>query len=148
MFSASDVQKLRESTGAPVMDCKKALQDAGGDFDKAKELIQKRGLVKAESKASRALGAGHIESYIHNNRVGVMLQIYAETDFVTRSEPFRELAHELAMQIASMNPQTIEDLLSQPYIKDANLTVDELIKGVISKTGENIKLEKFIRYEI
>lgn len=148
MLSASDVQKLRETTGAPVMDCKKALEDAKGDFDKAKDLIQGRGLIKAESKASREANAGIIESYVHNNRVGVMLELFCETDFVGRSDPFRELAHDLALQIAAMNPKDNKELLEAAYIRDEKLTVSELVKGVIAKVGENIKIGRFIRYEI
>ncbi len=130
------------------MDCKRALEDAGGDFEKAKELIQERGIIKAEEKSSRAATSGIVESYIHNSRVGVMLELFCETDFVGRSDPFRELAHNLAMQIAAMDPQNIEELLSQPYIRDEQLTIDKVIKGVIAKVGENIKVGRFIRYEI
>ena len=90
------------------MECKKALQDTGGDFDKAVSLIQERGLVKAEKKADRTTGAAILESYVHNNRVGVLLELRCETDFVVRSEPFRELAHNLVMHVAAMNPENIE----------------------------------------
>lgn len=142
------MQKLREVTGAGVMECKKALEDASGDFDKAVQIINERGLIKAEKKASRATGAGLLESYIHNNRVGVLLDLRCETDFVVRSEPFRELAHNLVMHIAAMNPENVEELLKQPYVRDDKTTVDALIKGVIAKTGENIRIERFCRYEL
>ncbi len=145
---ALDVQKLREATGAGMMDCKRALVDAGGDLDKAKALIMERGLVKAEKKADRATGAGILESYIHNNRVGVMLDLRCETDFVVRSEPFRTLAHELAMQIAAMSPVDNVGLLAQPYVRDPGLSVDSYIKSVIAKVGENIRVERFCRYEL
>lgn len=148
MASASDVQKLRETTGAGVMECKKALDDAGGDFDKATSLINERGLTKALKKADRTTGAGLLESYIHNGRVGVLMDIRCETDFVVRSEPFRELAHNLVMHIAAMNPENVEVLLQQPYIKDPALTIDALIKGAIAKIGENIQISKFCRYEL
>ena len=147
-MKAGDVQKLREMTGAGVMECKKALEDAAGDFDKAVQIINERGLVKAEKKSGRATGAGLLESYIHNNRVGVLLDLRCETDFVVRSEPFRELAHNLVMHIAAMNPENIEELLKQPYVKDDEMTVDALIKGVVAKTGENIQIAKFCRYEL
>lgn len=147
-MKASDVQKLREVTGAGIMECKKALQDAGGDFDKAIKIINERGLVKAEKKADRATGAGLLESYIHNNRVGVLLELRCETDFVVRSELFRELAHNLAMHIAAMNPENLDTLLKQPYVRDEKMSVDALIKGVIAKTGENIQVSKFCRYEL
>lgn len=148
MMKASDVQKLREVTGAGVMECKKALEDAGGDFDKAVSFINERGLVKAEKKAGRETGAGILETYTHNNRVGVLLELRCETDFVARGELFRELAHNLVMHVAAMNPENVEELLKQPYIKDDSLTVDALIKGVVAKTGENIQVGKFCRYEL
>lgn len=145
---ALDVQKLREATGAGIMDCKRALVDAGGDIEKAKALIMERGLVKAEKKADRATGAGILESYMHNNRVGVMLDLRCETDFVVRSEPFRTLAHELAMQIAAMNPADNVALLAQPYVREPALTVESYIKSVVAKVGENIRVERFCRYEL
>jgi len=144
----TDIQKLRAATGAGVMECKKALRDAGGNFDAAVQLIQERGLIKAEKKADRATGAGFLESYIHNGRVGVLLELRSETDFVAHSDPFKTLAHELVMQIAAMDPKNVEQLLLQPYIKDEQMTVDQLIKGVVAKVGENIKIERFCRYEL
>ena len=147
-MGAVDVSKLREMTGAGIMECKKALDEAKGDLDVAVSIIMERGLVKAEKKADRKTGAGILESYIHNNRVGVLLELRCETDFVVRSEPFRTLAHDLAMHIAAMNPQTNEDLLKNLYVKDQSLTVDQLIKGVIAKVGENIQVGKFCRYEL
>src|SRR3989344_3060048 len=117
-MTAGDVQKLREMTGAGIMECKKALQDAGGDLDKAVQIINERELVRAEKKAGRATGAGILETYIHNGRVGVLLELRCETDFVARGELFRGLAHDLAMHIAAMNPENVEALLQQPYIKD------------------------------
>jgi len=147
-INSSDVQKLRLATGAGMMECKKALEDAGGDFDKATSLIQERGLSKAEKKAERVAGSGLIHTYVHNSRVGVMLELNCETDFVARTEQFKELAHNLAMQIVSMNPADVTELLAQQYIKDPSLTIEALIKGVIAKLGENMKVGKFIRYEI
>ena len=147
-MTASDVQKLRDATGAGVMECKKALLDAGGDFDKAVELINERGLIKAEKKAGRATGAAILESYIHNNRVGVLLELRCETDFVAHSDPFKELAHDLVMHIAAMNPANPEELLKQPFIKNDKLTIDALIKGVMAKVGENIQVSRFCRYEL
>ncbi len=144
----NNIQKLRELTGAGVMECKKALDEAGGDFDKAISIIHEQGLVKAEKKKERVTGAGVLESYIHNERVGVLLEIRSETDFVSRSKEFRELAHNLAMQIAAMDPKDVNKLLSQLYIKDESLTIDSLIKKTIAKFGENIQIERFCRYEI
>ena len=143
-----DIQHLRETTGAGVMECKKAMEDAKGDFDRAVSLIRERGLLKVEKREARETGAGLIESYVHNDRIGVLLDLRAETDFVVRSEPFRRLSHELAMQIAASAPQNIEELLKQPYIKDESRTVEDLIKEVIARVGENIKVNKFHRIEI
>ena len=142
------VVKLREATGAGVMECKRALEKAKGDFDKAVEFIHEAGLLKAESKKDRKTGAGLLYSYIHNERVGVLLEVRAETDFVVRSEPFKELAHNLAMQIAAMEPADVDGLLKQPFIKDESKTIADIVKSVTAKVGENIRVEKFCRYEL
>ena len=124
------------------------MEDAKGDFDRAVSLIRERGLLKVEKRAGRETGAGLIESYVHNDRIGVLLDLRAETDFVVRSEPFRLLSHELVMQIAAMVPQNIEELLKQPYIKDESKTIHDLIKEVIARVGENIRINNFYRLEI
>ena len=142
------IQKLREMTGAGVMECKKALEASGGDIDKAVQIIHEQGVFKAEQKSERRTGAGLITSYIHNERIGVLLELRSETDFVAKSKPFRELAHELAMQISAMAPEDSEELLKQPYIKDETITVAEFIKRTIAQVGENIKVERFCRYEV
>lgn len=144
---AEEVKKLRELTGAGVMDSKNALEDASDDFDEAVKLIKKRGLVKADKIAGREVGAGLVDAYIHNDQVGVLIRVSCETDFVAHSEPFRELAHNVAMQIAAMSPGDVDELMAQAYIKDESQTVEEFVKEVIAKVGENIKIEEFIRYE-
>ncbi len=148
MIKASDIQRLREETGAGVMDCKRALTEAKGNFDKAMELIKAQGLAKADKKSERVVGSGIIASYIHNDRVGVLLEIRCETDFVGKSDPFRELAKNVCMQIAAMEPEDAKELLEQPYIRDQKTTISDLIKGVIAKVGENIVVERFARFEI
>ena len=148
MEQATDVHKLREETGAGIMECKKALSESDGDFTKAREIIRGMGLAKADTKSERVVGAGRIESYVHNDRVGVLLEIHSETDFVARSEPFMELAHNVAMQIAAMDPENVEALLTQEFIKDPKTTISDLIKGGIAKLGENIQVTRFTRYEI
>src|SRR3989344_3591054 len=130
------IQKLRGATGAGIMDAKKALEDVGGDYDKAFDLIRER----------RAT-AGLLESYVHNGRVGVLLEINCETDFVASTKEFRELAHELAMQIAAMDPADVDELPVQQYIKDPSIAVGDIIKQAIAKLGENIKVGRFVRYE-
>lgn len=144
----NNIQKLRDLTGAGVMECKKALGKAKGDIEQAVRIIHERGLLKAEKKQARSTGAGLLESYIHNERIGVLLELRCETDFAAKSKDFRELAHNLAMQIAAMNPQSVDDLLKQMYIKDESLSAESLIKQVIAKVGENIKVERFCRYEL
>ena len=146
MANAEDIQKLRLATGAGVMDCKKALEEASWDFDRAKEVIFEKGLLKAERKAERKTGAGLLETYVHNGRIGVLLELRCETDFVVRSEPFRWLAHELAMQLAAIDAVSVDDFLRQPYMRDDSLTIEQLVKNTVAKTGENIKIERFCRY--
>jgi len=145
--SSDAVQKLREATGAGVMDCYRALQESNGDFDKAVGIIREKGFSKAEKRADRETGAGLIQTYLHNGRIGVLLNLSAETDFVVRSDPFQELAHELTMQIAASAPKDVEQLLAQPYIKDESKTVGDLVNEVIAKTGEKIAVKEFSRME-
>lgn len=144
----SDIQKLREQTGAGVMDCHKALKEAGGDLEKAVRIINEQGLIKAQKKSERKTGAGLLVSYIHNERVGVLLELRSETDFVARSADFKQLAHELVMQIAAMNPADPAGLMSQPYIKDESVSIGDFIKKSIAKFGENIEVAKFCRFEL
>lgn len=143
-----DIQKLRDITGIGVMECKKALEETGGNFDKAIAIIHERGLARAEKKSERTTGAGILESYIHNGRVGVLLELRCETDFVAKNSVFKELAHNLAMHIAAIGAVNVEDLLKQTFVKDESLTVDALIKQTIAKIGENIRVERFCRYEL
>lgn len=140
-----DIKKLREQTGAGIADCKEALKKSGGDLEKAKEWLKKRGLDKAAEKASREVKAGVVDVYSHAGKVGVLVELLCETDFVARTEDFKNLAHELSLQIASMNPSSVEELLSQEYIRDNTQTVDQLIKSVSGKLGENIQVGRFER---
>ena len=140
-----DIKLLREQTGAGIADCREALKESNGDLGKAKEVLRKKGLDKASSKAEREVKTGIVEVYSHGGKVGVLVEVLCETDFVARTEDFKNLAHELALQIASMNPVSVEELLSQEYIRDNSLTVDQLIKSVIGKVGENIQVGRFER---
>jgi len=148
MADISRLQELREKTGAGVMECKRALDESEGDFDGAMALIHERGIAKVEKRAGREAGAGLVKSYIHNERIGVLLDLRAETDFVVRSEPFRALAQELVMQIAATNPESVETLLAEPYIRDEARTVKDIVNDVIAKVGENIRVNKFFRMEV
>ncbi|OGY64981.1 MAG: translation elongation factor Ts [Candidatus Harrisonbacteria bacterium RIFCSPLOWO2_01_FULL_40_28] len=142
------IQKLRELTGAGVMDCRNALLEAQSDFDKALQIIKQKGFTKAAKRADRTTGAGVLEAYVHNDRVGVLLELRSETDFVARSPVFKDLAHKLVMQIAAMDPSNIEELLKQPYIKDESETIAEVVKHMIGNVGENIEIARFARYEL
>ena len=117
-ISAHMVKELREKTGAGMMDCKKALVESKGDIKKAEEILNEKGLVQASKKAFRATKEGIIDSYIHlGSRIGVLVEVNCETDFVARNEMFKNLVHDLALQIASMNPKDNEELLNQVYIQ-------------------------------
>jgi elongation factor Ts len=143
------VKKLRQETNAGVLEIKQALEEVKGDLDKARKLLQKRGVAKAIKKAERETKEGLIHSYIHaNGKVGAMLELQCETDFVARTEDFAWLARELGMQIASMNPLSVDELLSQDYIRDPKKKIEALIKETIAKLGENIRLVRFVRYEL
>lgn len=117
-------------------------------MDRAVRIIHEKGIAKVEKRAGRETGAGLIESYTHNERIGAILELRAETDFVVRSEPFRKLAHELAMQIAAADPADPAALMAQPYIKDESITAGDLVNRVIAQVGENIKVAKFYRIEV
>ena len=144
-MNLEDIKKLREETGAGIADCRQALEEAKGDMEKARKILKRKGLDKASSKSDREVKAGMVEVYSHNGKVGVLVEVLCETDFVARTEDFKSLAHELALQIASMNPSSVEELLAQEYIRDNTLTVDQLIKSVVGKLGENIQIGRFER---
>lgn len=149
MAKIEDLKKIRKMTGASVDAIRQALEEADGEIERALELLKDRGAMVAAKKANRQTGEGIISYYAHaNSRVGALVKLLCETDFVARTEQFRELGHELAMHIAAMDPINIEDLLSQTYIRDQDMTIDALIKDYIAKLGENIKIGEFCRFEI
>lgn len=193
-FDANAVKELRERTGAGVMDCKKALLETQGDMQKAIEYLRQKGLAVAAKKAQRAAREGIVDAYVHaGGRIGVLVELDCETDFVARTDEFKNLAHELAMQVAALNPsyvsrddvpasviekereilkaqakeegrpQKVLDkvvegriskfyesacLLEQPYIRDEDVKVRDLINDVIAKVGENIVVRRFVRFEV
>lgn len=144
-MNIDDIKKLREETGAGIADCKEALSQSQGDMAKAKELLKKKGFLKASSKGGRTVGAGVVDVYSHGGKVGVLVELLCETDFVERTDDFKNLAHELSLQIASMNPSSAEELLEQEYIREPGTKVDQLIKSAIGKLGENIQVGRFKR---
>lgn len=142
------LKKLREETKAGIADCRQALQDANGDYKKAKELLVERGLEKASKKEGKETSQGLIASYVHQGKVGVLVELRCETDFVARTDEFAHLAHELTLQVASMNPEDVKELLESVYIRDPKLTIAALIKLTVAKVGENITVAKFTRIQL
>lgn len=143
------LKKLREETQAGVADCRKALEDANGDYEKAKTLLAERGLEKAKKKEGKETAEGIIASYVHTTgKVGVLVELRCETDFVARTDDFKALAKEITLQIAAMNPPTVDELLKSAYIRDAKLTITDCIKATIAKVGENITVARFSRLEL
>ncbi len=148
-ITADQIKQLREKTQAGFSDCKMALEEAKGDMKKAEDILKKKGFEKAAKKSDRETGQGLVESYVHQTgKVGVLVSLLCETDFVARTDEFKTLAHEIAMQVAAMNPKDMDMLLKQEYIRDGSKTIDDLIKETIAKLGENIKLSDFKRSEI
>jgi len=160
----SKIKELREQCGAGIMDCRNALVEAEGDIEKALQTLKEQGFLKAEKKLQRATVNGLIEAYIHTGgRIGAMVEVNCETDFVARTDEFKELAHHLAMQVAATSPRfiSIEEmpegsdidpqtacLLLQPYIKDPNKTVQDIVIETVAKVGENIKVGRLARFEL
>lgn len=143
------LKKLRSETEVSLADCRKALEQTNNDYKKALEWLKKHGIEKAEKKSDRATSQGLIESYIHQNgRVGVMIEVLCETDFVARTDDFKNLTHEIAMQVAAMNPEDASSLLKQEYIRDSSKTIESLIKETIAKLGENIVVKRFERFTL
>jgi elongation factor Ts len=143
------LKQLREETGASIADCRMALEESDNNLEKAHAWLKKRGMEKAAKKSDRETSQGLIEAYIHaGGKVGVLLEINCETDFVARTEDFQKLARELGMQIAAMNPENVDELLKQEYIRDGSLTIEQLIKSVIGKLGENITIRRFQRFAV
>lgn len=148
-INISDIKKLRVKTGAGVVDCRKALEEAKGDFKKAEELLKRWGVEIAARKSDRVVGAGKVETYVHGDgRVGAIVEVNCETDFVAKTDDFKNLAHELAMQVAAMDPKDVAELLNQEYIRDSSKKIESLITETIAKVGENIVVKRFIRFEL
>jgi elongation factor Ts len=175
VVTTSLVKELREQTGAGIMDCKRALEEANGDLKKASDLLKQSGLAKAEKKLGRAANQGLIETYVHaGGRIASMIELNCETDFVARTQDFKTIAREIAMQVAAMNPKYVSEdavpaeawagfeaeygdrkkaaeavcLLQQPFIRDPKLTIGELIRQGVAKLGENVQVQRFARFEV
>ena len=171
MATTDDIKRLREETSCGVIDCKKALEEAKGDFSKAKELLRKRGLEMAAKKSNRLAKEGRLEAYIHNgNKIGVLVEVNCETDFVARSEDFCKFTRDLAIHITALNPKYVkkEDvpadvlareadkeayikahcLLAQAYVKDPSKNIQDLLNELVAKIGENIVVGRFVRFKV
>ena len=147
--SVENIKRLREETSCGVIECKKALEEAKGDFQKAKEILRKRGLEMAAKKADREAKEGRVETYIHNgSKIGALVEVNCETDFVARNDDFIKFAKELAMHIAAMNPDDTAALLEQPFIKDPGLKINDLINNTVQKFGERTEVGHFVRFSI
>ena len=158
------IKELRELSGAGIMECRNVLLEVEGDVEKALQCLREVGLTKAEKKATRTANQGIIEAYIHaGGRIGAMVELNCESDFVARTDEFKKLAHDLAMQVAALSPQFVsideipegDDidtqtvcLLLQPYIKNPGQTIQDIITETVAKVGENIKVSRFIRFEL
>ena len=158
------IKQLRELTGAGILHCKQALEESGGDTVKAVEWLKQKGIAIAAKRAERATAQGLIHAYIHHDsRYGALVEINCETDFVARTDEFRQLAQDIAMHVAAMNPRYVAPeemppdsdgdpkelcLLLQPFVRDEGLTIQDLITEVISKTGENIRVRRVARFEL
>jgi len=148
-YTVADVKKLREETGAGMLDCKKALEETKGNFEAAKEVVRKKGLDRADKKADRETNEVYIASYVHStNKVAVLVEILCETDFVARNEEFQRMAKDVAMHVTAMNSKSVEELLKEPFVKDPSKTIEELVKGISGKTGEKLLVNKLVRFEV
>jgi len=162
--SPAAVKELRELTGAGMLDCKRSLEEAGGDFDKAKNILRKKGIALAAKKAERATAEGLVQTYLHHDgRLGALVEINCETDFVARTEDFSKLAQDIALQVAATNPTYLASddipqgtegdakqlcLLLQPFVRDESMTVADMVRETVRKTGENIRIRRFARFEL
>ncbi len=162
--TVDSIKALRERTGAGIMDCKRALEQANGDLDEAQNILRKEGISSAAKKSERETQEGLVESYVHSGgRVGAIVELNCETDFVARTDDFQRLAHDLAMQVAAMSPLYVDGadlpdegdydpqeacLLLQPYIKEPSITVQDHVNETVSKVGENIRVRRFERFAL
>jgi len=144
-ISIDDIKKLREQTGAGITDAKKALVDAGGNFDKAAAAMRQKGFDKAIKRGDREASAGLIGSYSHDGRIGVLVEVNCETDFVAKTDEFKDLVKDLCLHVAASDPKDVKELLTQEFVKDPSITIDDYVKQHIAKLGENIVIRRFSR---
>ena len=149
MISTEEIKSLRDMTGLSVMECKKALEEAGGDKDKAIAILKEKGASFAAKKGDRNLGSGAVSAYIHaSGTVGAMIELLCETDFVAKNPEFKAVAYDIAMHITAMRPESKEDLLEQAFIKDSSKTISDIINGTVQKFGERTEVGQFTVFSI
>lgn len=146
--SVEQIKSLRAKTGLGIKDVKSALEETGGDETKAIAWLKEKGLTTVAKKADRSTSQGLIDVYTHSGRIGAMVEVNCETDFVARNEDFKTFAHDLALQVASMNPENVDELLKQEFFKDPSLTIQDYLHQTITKIGENIKISRIARFEL
>jgi elongation factor Ts len=148
MVTTEQIKSLREKTGISIADCKKALEEAGGDEAKALEILKDKGDAAIAKKSDRDLGAGLVVSYIHGLTIGSLVDVRCETDFVAKNPEFKTMAEDVAMQVSAMMPADVAELLTQSFIKDPSLTIGDLIKNSVQKFGERVEVVRFVRFDV
>lgn len=148
MVTVDQIKALRAKTGLGVSDVKAALEASSGDEEKAIAWLKEKGLSTVAKKADRSTSQGLIDAYVHSGRIGALVEVNCETDFVARNEDFKAFVHDIALQIASMNPQNVDELLKQEFFKDPSKTIQDYLNEVIAKIGENMKINRFVRIEL
>jgi elongation factor Ts len=149
MASVEEIKKLRDETGLSIMECQKALDEAGGDREKAIAILKAKGATIAAKKGDRTLGAGAVIAYTHGTgTIGAMVELLCETDFVAKNPEFKAVGYDIAMHIAAMNPVDVGELLEQPFIKNSDQKIGDLVNGAIQKFGERTEIGKFVRFVI
>jgi elongation factor Ts len=144
-ISIDDIKRLRQLSGVGITDAKRALQESDGDFNKALATMRKKGLTKAEKRGEREARSGLIGSYVHDGRIGVLVEVNCETDFVAKTDEFKELVKDLTLHIAASDPEDVTELLGQPFVKEPGKTVGDIVKEANAKLGENIVVRRFSR---
>lgn len=149
MASIEEIKKLRDETGLSIMECQKALDEAGGDREKAIAILKAKGAAVAAKKGDRTLAAGAVVAYTHGTgTIGAMVELLCETDFVAKNPEFKAVGYDIAMHVAAMNPVDVGELLEQPFIKNSDQKIGDLVNGAIQKFGERTEVGKFVRFAI
>lgn len=144
----NQLKTLREQTQAPLLECRAALEAAGGDFKRAAAILRNRGGALASKRAEKSVREGRIEAYVHLGKIGVLVEVNCETDFVAKTPEFEAFCKDVAMQVAAAQPASVEALLAQPFIKDESLTIRDHLNSLVAKTGEKVVIHRFTRFQL